>query len=98
MIFAILFMNRGPVFYMLIFAAGLIGGGQFAAASLLLKKAESSTTAGKLYAIDLFGSFLGSFFTAIFMVPLTGIRNTILFLIFMKILSFIILLRYKKGT
>ncbi len=98
MIFAILFMNRGPVFYMLIFAAGLIGGGQFAAASLLLKKAESSTTAGKLYAIDLFGSFLGSFLTAIFMVPLTGIRNTILFLIFMKALSFVFLIRYKEGS
>jgi hypothetical protein len=90
-------MNKWPVFYLLIFAAGLIGGGQFASASLLLKKAVSSTTAGKLYAIDLIGSFLGSFCTAVFMVPLTGIRNTILFLIFMKALSFVFLIRYKKG-
>ncbi len=96
MLMAIPFMKQEFVFYIFIFAAGILGGGQFATANLTLKEKGSIAIAGKLYAIDLAGSFLGSFLTAIFMVPLTGIHNTILFLISMKALSLILLLRYKK--
>ena len=90
---AIPFMKKDLNFYFFILSAGLLGGGQFAAASLSLKEKGYSGAAGRLYAIDLAGSFLGSFLTAIVMVPLTGIQNTILFLICIKMLSFIFLVR-----
>lgn len=92
---AIMFMKKEMTFYLFILSAGLLGGGQFATANLSLREKGSERIAGKLYAIDLAGSFLGSFLTAIFMVPLAGIQNTILFLIFMKTLSLVLLLRFK---
>ncbi len=95
MFMAILFMKKEFVFYLFIFAAGILGGGQFATANLTLKEKGSIAIAGKLYAIDLAGSFLGSFLTAIFMFPLTGMQNTILFLILIKTVSLILLLRYR---
>jgi spermidine synthase len=93
MLLSIGFMKKELLFYIFIFCAGLLGGGQFASANLFQKISRHNGIAGRLYAIDLFGSFLGSFLTAIFMVPLIGIHKTIIFLIFMKTLSFIILLR-----
>ncbi len=95
MISAMFLLKSGPAFYMLIFASGLIGGGQFAAANLSVEK-TGSAAAGRLYAVDLAGSFLGSFLTAVFMVPLAGMRSTILFLVFMKAMSFVFIIRYKK--
>jgi hypothetical protein len=92
---AIFFMNMEIIFYIFILAAGILGGSQFAAANLVLREKGLDKKAGRLYAVDLAGSFLGSFVTAILMVPLIGMQNTILFLIFIKTVSLIILLRYK---
>jgi spermidine synthase len=93
---AVLFMNREMVFYIFIFAAGILGGGQFATANLSLREKVIEGIAGKLYAVDLAGSFLGSFLTAVFMIPLAGIRNTLLFLILIKTLSLMLLIRYRN--
>jgi hypothetical protein len=89
-------MNREMVFYIFIFAAGILGGGQFATANLSLREKVIEGIAGKLYAVDLAGSFLGSFLTAVFMIPLAGIRNTLLFLILIKTLSLMLLIRYRN--
>jgi spermidine synthase len=89
-------MKGELIFYVLIFASGVIGGAQFAAASLSLKGEERGRSAGRLYAIDLVGSFLGSFLAAIFMVPLLGIQRTIVFLIFVKAVSIIVIFRQGK--
>jgi len=80
------------LFYVLSFLCGMIGGMQFAAANLFLKGQDSTIAAGRLYAIDLTGSFLGAFLTAIFMMPLAGVQNTLLFLALIKGISFILLL------
>jgi spermidine synthase len=93
---AMMLMKQEIVFYVCILFAGIVGGGQFAAANLSLREKGIIRTAGKLYAVDLGGSFLGSFLTAVLMVPLSGIQNTVLFLIFMKIVSLMLLLRYKN--
>ncbi|MBI4683221.1 MAG: hypothetical protein HY757_09005 [Nitrospirae bacterium] len=93
---AVLFMKSGPFFYIFIFAAGVLGGGQFAAANLAMKQEGKGGMAGKLYAVDIAGSFLGSFATAIFMVPLAGVRNTIVFLICVKTVSLGLLIRYRN--
>ena len=89
-------MNVEVMFYLLIFGAGTLGGGQFAAAAITLRGTGMSATAGKLYAVDLAGSFLGSFLTALLTVPLIGMHKTILFLLIMKAASFIFLVRYRK--
>ena len=87
------------LFYVLSFLCGIIGGMQFAAANLFLKGQDSTGAAGRLYAIDLTGSFLGAFLTAIFMMPLSGVQNTLLFLALIKGISFILLLSisYEKS-
>jgi spermidine synthase len=96
MMSALLIMKFEIIFYLLILGAGIFGGGQFAAAAVALRGTGMSSTAGELYAVDLAGSFLGSFLTAILTVPLIGMRMTILFLCIMKAVSFIFLVRYRK--
>ncbi|MEW6585287.1 MAG: hypothetical protein AB1442_06705 [Nitrospirota bacterium] len=58
------------LFYTLVFAAGVLSGGRFTAAGLLIPGADAG---GKLYALDLSGSFLGAFIPAIMVIPLLGI-------------------------
>ena len=70
----------------------MLGGMQFAAANLCIKEQDSTGVAGRLYATDLTGSFLGAFLTAIFMMPLAGVQNTLLFLVLIKGISFALLL------
>jgi spermidine synthase len=96
MLSAMAIMNFEFIFYLMIFGAGILGGGQFAAAAITLRGTKMDSTAGKLYAIDLAGSFLGSLLTAILTVPLIGMHKTILFLLIMKAASFVFLVRYRK--
>jgi spermidine synthase len=71
-------------FYGLIFISGMLTGGQFSAASLSFGETWSG---GKLYAIDLFGSFLGAFVPSIIIIPLFGIAHALLFIAFIKMFS-----------
>jgi spermidine synthase len=96
MLSAMAIMNFEFIFYLMIFGAGILGGGQFAAAAITLRGTKMDSTAGKLYAVDLAGSFLGSLLTAILTVPLIGMHKTILFLLIMKAASFVFLVRYRK--
>jgi len=92
------FLKQEILFYMLSLLCGFIGGVQFAAANLCIKELEAARVAGRLYALDLGGSFLGAFLTSIFMMPLLGVQNTLLFLVLIKGMSFILLLsiRHEK--
>lgn len=93
-----LFFKEEPLFYILSFLCGLFAGGEFAAANLYIEQ-EASRLAGRLYGIDLAGSFIGAFLTAILLIPLLGIQNAIVFIALLKALSFILLLtiNYEKG-
>jgi spermidine synthase len=71
-------------FYGLIFISGMLTGAQFSAASLSFGERESG---GTLYAIDLFGSFLGAFVPSIIIIPLFGIAHALLFIAFLKLFS-----------
>ena len=77
--------------YAFIFIAGIIGGGQFSSVYNLLKE---NIHAGTLYALDLVGSFSGAIITTILLIPMIGIINTIMLLIFMKTIS-VVLNAYK---
>jgi len=97
MLLAIIFMKKDFFFYLFIFITGMIGGGEFALTGSFLKDKGYHSIAGRLYAIDLAGSFPGSFVTTIFMLPVSGITGTITFLMVIKALSFILLLRYRGA-
>lgn len=90
-----LFFGREIFFYLLCLFCGVVGGMQFAAANIYMKEEDPVKVAGKLYAADLSGSFLGVFLTAIFMMPLSGVQNTLLFLVLIKGMSLILLLSIK---
>ena len=102
-------------FYLLSFLGGLIAGAEFAAANQFMKfsnppsppfskggmggLSDTAMTAGKLYAIDLAGSFIGALLTTIFLVPLSGIQNAIMFVALLKAASLVLLfsLRYEDN-
>jgi len=97
LVIAMMSMDREWSFYILMFMAGLIGGGEFALAGSIYRERGYSGLSGRLYAIDLSGSFPGSFITTVSMLPVTGTINTLSFLIFIKLTSFVLLMIYKKG-
>lgn len=87
-----LFFGKEPFFYLLSFSSGFLGGAEFSAANRFLKEQDPAGAAGRLYAFDLGGSFLGTLLTAIFFVPLLGIPKTILFVVCIKAASLLLLM------
>lgn len=92
------FFKSEAFYYLLSFLCGFMAGGEFAAASLHLKE-DAPAAAGRLYGLDLIGSFLGALLTSILLVPLLGIQNTIIFVVLLKTVSLILLLtvKYEKD-
>jgi spermidine synthase len=86
---ATLFFNAEPLFYVLIFLSGTITGGQFSTANISIGEPEAG---GRLYAIDLIGSFLGAFVPSMVLIPLFGVSNTLLFIAGIKAVSAVMIL------
>jgi spermidine synthase len=84
-----MFFRAEPLYYVLILLLGLITGRQFSTANLCLHEPE---VAGKLYGIDLFGSFLGAFIPSIVLIPLFGTLHTLLFVAGTKAFSAVMIL------
>lgn len=76
-----------PAYYVFSALNGLICGAGFSAASDFLRGCGERDAAGKLYAVDLGGSFLGAILISLFTVPLMGIPSTVLFVVLMKAVS-----------
>lgn len=107
-----LLFKREILFYVLSLLCGMIGGIQFATANLCMKfsnpplppllreseggLSETTRIAGRLYAVDLAGSFFGAFLAAIFLMPLLGVQNALLFLALIKGISLALLLSIKE--
>lgn len=92
---AIVLLLAAPQFFRneALFAAvtalmGALGGAMFGAAV----DRCGGESAGKLYGLDLAGSFLGALLTAVILVPLFGIQNTLMVVVSLKIMSLIVLL------
>jgi len=75
------------MFYLLSVAAGAITGYQFALVNHLTEEPEAA--AGRLYSSDLMGSFAGAVLSAIILIPMLGIRGSLLFLAGVKTVSFV---------
>ena len=79
-----LFFKAEFLFYVLILLSGTLTGGLFGAANLSM---DNPGVAGKLYSLDLMGSFLGSFIPSMIIIPLFGISQALLFVAFIKAFS-----------
>ncbi len=94
--------NSNAISHLLIFilitVTGFFTGIEFPlAVNIADSYKATSKTAGRFYAIDLFGAFLGAVFPAIFLIPILGIKNTILITFFVKLASFILITIYFLG-
>ncbi|NCO68103.1 MAG: hypothetical protein GW873_06130 [Nitrospirae bacterium] len=92
-----LFFKAEPLFYLLILLSGIITGGQFSTANLSIGNPDA---AGRLYGLDLIGSFLGAFIPSIILIPLFGVADTLLVIVAMKAVSAVMILStfpFKKG-
>jgi spermidine synthase len=90
-----IFFKAEMLFYVLNFLLGVITGRQFSTANVCLDEPDA---AGKLYGIDLVGSFLGAFIPSIVLIPLFGIFQTLMFIVGMKAVSAIMILSVQlKG-
>jgi hypothetical protein len=83
------FFRAELLYYVLILLLGLITGRQFSTANLCLHEPE---VAGKLYGIDLIGSFLGALIPSIVLIPLFGTLHTLLFVAGIKAFSALMIL------
>jgi spermidine synthase len=88
-----IFFRAEMLFYVLNFLLGIITGRQFSTANLCLDEPEA---AGKLYGIDLIGSFLGAFIPSIVLIPLFGIFHTLLFIVGMKTVAAMMILSVER--
>ena len=79
-----LFFRAGPLFYVFICLSGIITGSLFGAANAAWGGNEA---AGKLYCIDLAGSFAGALLSAIIIIPLFGLYNALLLIALFKTFS-----------
>ena len=76
---AISWLGSNVLFLFLPIIAGFIGGFQFPLANKIYlgnEKKDIGKVAGLSYGMDLFGSCLGAFLTAIFLIPILGIPKT----------------------
>jgi spermidine synthase len=85
-----LFLFKSDVIlYFLVFCAGLISGAQFSTANLSIGE---PTDGGRLYALDLFGSFLGALISSLIIIPLFGIPSALLLIAMIKAFSSMMIL------
>jgi spermidine synthase len=101
-----LFFRQEALFYVLNMFCGITGGIQFTLANqflestvLLGERHDTAGTAGRLYAFELGGSFLGALLTSIFLMPIFGLQNTIIFVVLIKAVSLVLLfsIRHEKD-
>jgi len=99
---AAFFLRSEFLFYLLNFLCGMTAGMQFVTAvqqvgggRTPVAAQEQASIAGKLYGLDLAGSLLGALLASVLLVPLLGLQNMILSLLFLKGISLVLLFSVK---
>ena len=85
------FFRYEVLYFVLAALGGGLGGAVFIAATKALTADDPAAAAGRLYAIDLAGSFLGALLTALILVPIFGIQTTVHLVVLLKGLSLMVL-------
>jgi spermidine synthase len=91
LLLAPLFFRHEALYLALTVIVGMAGGAVFVGAVRRTGAEDATGRAGRLYALDLAGSFLGALLTALFLIPLFGVRNVLTGMVLVKILSLIVL-------
>jgi spermidine synthase len=86
---SLIFFSTELFFYVLVFVAGIVIGSQFSTANLSM---EEPNAGGKLYALDLIGSFTGALIPSLIIIPLFGVPNTLLLIALIKAFSAVMIL------
>ncbi len=86
-----LLLRNEALFFMLNFLAGMVAGAEFITANQIIKEQTAEQMAGRLYGIDLVGSFFGAILTSLIFVPLMGIQISLLLVALLKMVSVIML-------
>jgi hypothetical protein len=89
------FFNTEFFFYLLILLAGTVTGGLFAAANAWRGDAGA---AGRLYGMDLAGSFLGAFIPSVVIIPLFGVAQALFLVALIKAFSAVMVLSCIKAS
>ncbi len=85
-------------FFMLNFLAGMAAGAEFITANRLIRNQQAQQGAGRLYAIELTGSFFGALLTTLVFVPLLGIHISLLLVALLKMAPVIMLFFYSHEN
>ena len=89
-----LLLRNEVILFMLNFLAGMVAGAEFIAANHIIREQTAEERAGRLYGIDLTGSFFGALLTTLIVVPLMGIHISLLLVALLKMISVIMLFFY----
>lgn len=92
------FLRNELTYYVVSFLCGATGGGEFAAAVRSMRGSGAADTAGKLYAYDLAGSFLGALMSSVILVPLFGMFLTLSGMVVVKVSSLAALFSLRNET
>jgi spermidine synthase len=79
-------------FFIFLIISGMLVGLEFPLANKLYNFNDPQTTVGRLYAADLLGGFVGAVMISVFLIPVFGILQTLIFAITLKILSALLIL------
>jgi spermidine synthase len=88
----VLFFREDGILYGTVCIAGIICGGQFSSANASI---AGKSAAGRLYALDLLGSFTGALTSSLIVVPLFGIPGALLLIAMIKVFSALMILTLK---
>jgi spermidine synthase len=94
-----LFFGAEIMFYCISLLAGTVTGAVFASVNTCMRASDPGAAGGRLYAMDLLGSFLGAFLAAVVFIPVMGIRETLYLVAAVKMLSAILVwfIRNEQG-
>jgi spermidine synthase len=88
-VLSVFLLKIGSILYFVVFSAGTVSGAQFSTANLSLGE---STDGGRLYALDLIGSFIGALISSLIIIPLAGIPSALFFVALIKAFSAMLIL------
>ena len=84
------------IFFVLSLLSGIFVGVQFPLANSLFQQKNSTQNAGRLYALDLLGSWIGALVVAVGLLPVLGLIQTCIILAALKTASLLLLIAGKK--
>lgn len=86
------------IYFILLFISGLLIGLQFYLSTQLFRRKDDNIgeTAGTLYFADLAGGWIAGIFGGLVLIPVLGIFNSCLVIIFIKLSSFFLLIKNRQ--